>query len=118
MTHHPTGHARRLQIACIAASLGLASTVAAAQSAAVAVPAPETGSETAWKPALKVGEATYGLLALQASGASASTTPRPVPGDVAARTYPRYLKSFEYAIPERFGATVKSPGLNGGGSAP
>lgn len=74
--------------------------------------------EAEWKPALKVGEATSGLFALQASGAAASRTARAVPGDVAGRSYQRYLKSFEYPIPEKFGATVKSSGTNSGGGTP
>lgn len=144
MTRHLDGRLRRCQLACITASLALIGTLAAAQSvplsapppvaevrvpevpsplpapaveapvASVTAPAPEPEAE--WRPALKVGEATYGLLALQAGGTSASKTSRPVTGDVAARIYPRYLKSFEYPIPEKFGATVKSPGLNGGSS--
>lgn len=144
MTRHLDGQLRRFQLACITASLSLLGTLAAAQSvplsppppvAEVRVPEPQGPAPTvamelpvasitaaapepdaAWRPAPKVGEATYGLLALQASGASASRTPRPVTGDIAARIYPRYLKSFEYPIPEKFGATVKSPGLNGGSS--
>ncbi|CAN5324288.1 hypothetical protein BH10PSE18_BH10PSE18_20740 [soil metagenome] len=75
-------------------------------------------AEVEWKPALKVGEATSGLLALQASGAAASKTARAVPGDVAGRSYQRYLKSFEYPIPEKFGATVKSSGINSASGAP
>jgi len=83
---------------------------------AAPVPAPvvmET-PEDEWKPALKVGQATQGLLALQSSGLAASTVARPIPGDVAGRSYQRYIKSFEYAIPERFGATVKSAGSASG----
>lgn len=88
--------------------------------AAVEVPAPTPAPvvmeapEQEWKPALKVGEATQGLLALQSSGAAASPVARPIPGDVAGRSYQRYMKSFEYAIPERFGAAVKSAGSNSG----
>jgi hypothetical protein len=58
-----------------------------------------------------VGDATAQLLALQRSGAAASPVERPIPGDVAARSYQRYLKSFEHPIPERFDTTV------GGGAA-
>ncbi|RYF62499.1 MAG: DUF3613 domain-containing protein, partial [Comamonadaceae bacterium] len=32
--------------------------------------------------------------------------PRPIPGEVAGRSYQRYLKSFDHPIPERFGTTV------------
>ena len=57
---------------------------------------------------LQVGDATQGLLAWQRSGDIASTTPRPIGGSVAQRSYERYLKSFEFPIPERLSSTVKS----------
>lgn len=60
------------------------------------------------EPPLQVGDATQDLLGWQRSGVIASTTPRPVPGPIAYRNYERYLKSFEYPIPERFNSTVKS----------
>lgn len=82
--------------------------------APVAMNAPAEPMEPEWAPALKIGEATSGLLALQASGAAASRTQRPITGELAGRSYQRYLKSFDYPIPEKFGATVKSPGLNSG----
>ncbi|MDP9902707.1 DUF3613 domain-containing protein [Variovorax ginsengisoli] len=82
--------------------------------AAVESAEPREPAEEEWKPALKVGDATRGLLALQSSGAAASPVARPIPGDVAGRSYQRYIKSFDYAIPERFGAAVKSSGLNSG----
>lgn len=65
---------------------------------------------------LQVGDATQGLLALQSSGEISSTTPRPIAGVVANRSYERYLKSFDFPIPERMTSSVKS--TNGGnGSA-
>ena len=88
--------------------------VPAPMPASAAAPAVMEAPEQEWKPALKVGEATQGLLALQSSGAAASPVARPIPGDVAGRSYQRYMKSFEYAIPERFGAAVKSAGSNSG----
>ena len=60
----------------------------------------------------QVGEATRALLAHQANGVSASAVPRPIAGDVAQRSYERYLKSFEYPVPESFGTTVKSSGTS------
>ena len=68
-------------------------------------------AETAEAPALEptarsVGEATRALLALQRSGDAASPVPRPLPGAVATRSQQRYLKSFEYEIPERFQSSV------------
>ncbi|MET3381868.1 DUF3613 domain-containing protein [Variovorax paradoxus] len=66
---------------------------------------------------LQVGDATQGLLAWQRSGDIASTTPRPIAGNVANRSYERYLKSFEFPIPERMGSTVKSTTGSGGGGS-
>ena len=57
---------------------------------------------------LQVGDATSNLLAWQRSGEVSSTRPRPIEGNVANRSYERYLKSFEYPIPERFSSSVKS----------
>jgi len=88
--------------------------VPAPMPASAAAPAVMEAPEQEWKPALKVGEATQGLLALQSSSAAASPVARPIPGDVAGRSYQRYMKSFDYAIPERFGAAVKSAGSNSG----
>jgi hypothetical protein len=81
----------------------------------VAVAAPAIATETAepeWRPALRVGEATQGLLAMQSSGISASSVQRPITGDLAARSYPRYLKSFEFPIPQTFNATIKNAGTS------
>ena len=69
-------------------------------------------AEPAYMP-LQVGDATQGLLAWQRSGEIASPTRRPIAGDVANRSYERYLKSFEFPISERMSSTVKS-GSSGG----
>ncbi|WP_041943057.1 DUF3613 domain-containing protein [Variovorax paradoxus] len=66
------------------------------------------------EPPLQVGDATQGLFAWQRSGELASATPRPIAGSVANRSYERYLKSFEFPIPERMSSIVKS--ANGSGS--
>lgn len=63
---------------------------------------------------LQVGDATQGLLAWQRSGDIASKTPRPIGGSVAQRSYERYLKSFEFPIPERLSSTVKTTAGSGG----
>lgn len=66
---------------------------------------------------LQVGDATQGLLAWQSRGDIASSTPRPIAGAVANRSYERYLKSFEFPIPERLGSTVKSSNGSGSGTS-
>jgi len=76
-------------------------------------PAPAVETSAWTQPALAVGEATQSLLALQRAGTSASATPRPIPGEIAHRSYERYLKSFEYPIPESFNSTVKTSGSGG-----
>jgi hypothetical protein len=72
------------------------------------------GEDFVYEP-LQVGDATQGLLAWQRSGEIASTTPRPIAGSVANRSYERYLKSFEFPIPERMSSSVKSPSGSGSG---
>lgn len=62
---------------------------------------------------LQIGDATQGLLAWQRSGELASATPRPIAGSVANRSYERYLKSFEFPIPERLISTVKTGSATG-----
>ncbi|WP_145740180.1 DUF3613 domain-containing protein [Variovorax beijingensis] len=74
----------------------------------------EGAEELGYAP-LQVGDATQGLLAWQRGGDIASKTPRPIGGNVAQRSYERYLKSFEFPIPERLSSTVKS--TTGSGSA-
>jgi len=64
---------------------------------------------------LQVGDATQSLLAWQRSGDIASKTPRTISGNVAQRSYERYLKSFEFSIPERMSSTVKTSTGSGGG---
>jgi hypothetical protein len=66
-------------------------------------------------PPLQVGDSATGLLALQREGGNASPTPRPIDGEVARRSYERYLKSFEFPIPEHFSSTVKTKSDAGGG---
>lgn len=65
---------------------------------------------------LQVGDATQGLIAWQRGGEISSRTPRTIAGDVASRSYERYLKSFEYPIPERMTSSVKSTSGGGSGS--
>jgi hypothetical protein len=65
---------------------------------------------------LQVGDATQGLLAWQRGGEIASPTSRPIAGNVANRSYERYLKSFEFPIPERMGSMVKSSSGSGSGA--
>lgn len=68
---------------------------------------------------VRVGDATSQLLALQRSGDTASQVARPIAGDVATRSYQRYLKSFDHPIPERYGTTVGGTSSgNSSGSSP
>lgn len=50
----------------------------------------------------EMGEQTRHWLEWQSSGHAASSEPQTVSGDVAAKTYQRYLDSFTYPIPEYF----------------
>jgi len=65
----------------------------------------------------QVGDATQSLFAWQRGGEMSSATPRTIAGDVANRSYQRYLKSFEYPIPERMTSSVKATSGGGGSGA-
>ena len=130
---------RTLPVCGWAIALLASSSMVMAQSAAVPEPvtastaeAPQAKAQTSPHPSqndasdaeeigyapLQVGDATQGLLAWQRSGDIASKTTRPIAGDVAHRSYERYLKSFEFPIPERMSSTVKtSSGSGGSGNA-
>jgi hypothetical protein len=98
---------------------------AAPASTQAAMPAPKEGQAEpemaeAVEPVyerLQVGDATQGLLAWQRGGEIASPTSRPIAGNVANRSYERYLKSFEFPIPERMGSIVKSSSSSGSGNS-
>jgi len=66
---------------------------------------------------LQVGDATQGLLAWQRSGEIASSAARPIAGNIANRSFERYLKSFEFPIPERMSSTVRPTSGSGAGAA-
>jgi len=70
--------------------------------------------EEPYNPPLQVGDATLNLLAWQRGGEVSSAAPRPIEGNVANRSYERYLKSFEYPVPEKFSSSVKSTSGSGG----
>ncbi|MFS2164959.1 DUF3613 domain-containing protein [Variovorax sp. Varisp62] len=118
----------RTSSACVwVVALLASSSIVLAQSKAPVEPSAITPPESVQAPAdameiqeevdyvpLQVGDATQGLLAWQRNGDIASRTPRPIMGSVAQRSYERYLKSFEFPIPERLSSTVKSsPGSSG-----
>ncbi|WP_432727740.1 DUF3613 domain-containing protein [Variovorax sp. W6] len=101
-----------------------AAPVAGAATAAAPAPMPEhaQGQEgmdeedyVIYEP-LQVGDATRDLFAWQRGGEIASNTPRPIAGNVANRSYERYLKSFDFPIPERMSSTVKQTGGGSGSS--
>ena len=104
--HHPR-MSRRSRLALACASLLL---MAAALLWLSPARAQSTEPANAAAPAtpLRVGDATYTLLEKQRVGTLASDTARPIAGEVAQRSYERYLRSFERPIPESF-TTVASP---------
>lgn len=101
-------------------SAPLLETAASGQALAPAMPQGEQAmaaedEELIYEP-LQIGDATQGLLAWQSSGEIASATPRTIAGAVANRSYERYLKSFEFSIPERMTSSVKSTSGGSGSS--
>jgi hypothetical protein len=61
-----------------------------------------------------VGAETRAWLELQRSGAQASEVARPQPGEIAERTYQRYVKSYDQPIPATFD---REQFVNSGGSS-
>jgi len=96
------------------AAVPLTANVQAPAVAEPSVDAPSPHEEEHGYAPLQVGDATQGLLAWQRSGDIASKTPRPIAGSIAQRSYERYLKSFEFPIPERFNSSVKSGSASNG----
>lgn len=109
---------RVLSAALLGLALGGATLAALAQQSSVApvvaspdnvdaAPAASTPEEATVPRRRPIGDATHDLLALQREGQRASSTRRPIPGDVANLSYERYLKSFTHEIPADFKSSVK-----------
>jgi hypothetical protein len=112
---HTQGRPRPFRLALACGSLLLMAAALWLSQAHAQTPAPPGAAVPATAPAapLRVGDATYSLLEKQRAGTLASDTPRPIAGEVAQRSYERYLRSFERPIPESF-TTVASPGAKTG----
>lgn len=78
--------------------------------------APVLAADGEAKPPLVVGAASEAVLAKQRQGDAAGAL-QPVSGEVATRSYKRYLDSFSKAMPE-FNETIGSTGQSGGGANP
>lgn len=114
MTLHFTIHPRlqlSLMLLALAMAMAMASGVHAQTDRSVAAvqappPAAPTPAEENVPPqplrvrSIDIGSAAQKLWDLQR--AAPGVRPRPIDGDQASRSYQRYLKSFEYAIPERY----------------
>ena len=59
-----------------------------------------------------VGAESHAWLELQKSGAAASTIERPLPGELADRSYDRYAETFTHPIPDTL---VRDSFISGGG---
>lgn len=63
----------------------------------------------------KLGDEVHAWTDLQKSGAASNPTVQPMPGEIADKVYDRYLKTFDYAIPQTF-ERESFVGGGGGGS--
>lgn len=119
VTAAPFASAEEAKASAAATATPVAATPPTAQAPAGMQPQGEeemADAEEVFYEPLQVGDATQGLLAWQRSGEIASPTPRPIAGAVANRSYERYLKSFEFPIPERMSSIVKSSTSGGSGT--
>lgn len=128
--NRPINQLSMLSICALAAAFFLMPAAASAQTPTGApqsgqAPHPEPAQDTlaaekeeeAFDLPQQVGDATLNLFAWQRSGEIASPTARPIAGNVAGRSYERYLKSFEHPIPERLGSSVTNAKNGGGGTS-
>ncbi len=69
---------------------------------ALLISLPLSAAEAEANAAAEVGKQTRDALELQRSGQAASTTARPMSGEVAERAHRRYVESFSHPIPESF----------------
>ncbi len=106
---------RGISVALAAAGLALAASAQTAPSPAAdanGLPVIEAASGR-----LAVGDATNGLLALQRGGSLAPADAHPIDGQVATRSYQRYLKSFEHPIPEHYDSTTGGSATGSGNTS-
>lgn len=127
LTSTATAFAQQRTLSSSASKAQEVSTPTAQVSGSVAMPSPQAhGQEEAAETGefsyerLQVGDATQSLLTWQRSGEIASAAPRTIAGSVANRSYERYLKSFEFPIPERMTSIVRQSSSNSsnGGAIP
>jgi len=64
----------------------------------------------------KLGDEVHAWTDLQKSGAASNPTVQPMPGEIADKVYDRYLKTFEYPIPQAFDRESFVGGGGGSGS--
>lgn len=50
----------------------------------------------------RLGDEVHAWTDLQKSGAASNPKPQPMPGEIADKVYDRYLKTFDYSIPQFF----------------
>lgn len=63
----------------------------------------------------QLGDEVRAWTDLQKSGAASNKAPQPMPGEIADKVYERYLKTFDYGIPQSFDRQ-SFVGSGGGGS--
>ena len=97
------------------AASGTTAPTAGDTAAAAATTAAATSASTttfANPPRTQVGDTTRSLLQFQADSSRPGTV-LPMLGEAASRSYQRYLKSFDYPIPEYFEAALPDPKQGG-----
>jgi len=61
-----------------------------------------------------LGDEVHAWTDLQKSGAASNPNPQPMPGEIADKVYDRYLKTFDYVIPQSF---ERASFVGGGGGS-
>ncbi|MDB5985097.1 MAG: hypothetical protein JWR16_150 [Nevskia sp.] len=100
------------------AAIGFAVFVSGTVLAQPIAPAAGTSDSSALVPRAGFGSQSDVWLSMQMNPAYTANDPRPIPGEVANRTFVRYLDSFSHPIPEQFEReSFSSSGGGGGGGA-
>ena len=108
---------RKFKSVAKVAAIGFAAAISGAAMAQPSAPAAAPSDSSVLVPRAGFGGQTDAWLSMQLNPAYTANDPRPIPGEVANRTFVRYLDSFSHPIPEQFERQGFSSSGGGSGSS-